>query len=93
MFIHISINYSGSKFKLNSPYGDELPARGFDPGEDTYQEPPSDGSGVSVVVDEQSQRLQLLQPFDKWNGKDIEDMPILIKVRPPPHPLEWILTT
>lgn len=27
-----------------------------------------------------SNRLQLLEPFDKWHGKDLEDMRILIKV-------------
>jgi hypothetical protein len=41
----------GKQFKLKSPYGDELPARGFDAGEDTYQPPAADGSKVSVVVD------------------------------------------
>ena len=41
----------GKPFKLESPYGDELPERGFDPGQDTYQEPPEDNSGVSVNVD------------------------------------------
>ncbi|XP_042150707.1 aconitate hydratase, mitochondrial-like [Ixodes scapularis] len=69
------------KFKLESPRGDELPQRGFDPGEDTYQGPPKDGTGVSVDVDVKSQRLQLLAPFDKWDGKDLEDMVILIKVK------------
>lgn len=71
---------TGSSFKLDSPYGDELPATGFDPGEDTYQAPPADGSGLSVNVSESSQRLQLLAGFDKWNGKDLEDLTILIKV-------------
>ncbi|XP_065826162.1 aconitate hydratase, mitochondrial-like [Oscarella lobularis] len=69
----------GKKFKLKSPYGDELPAKGFDPGQETYQAP-SDGS-VSVNVDPKSERLQLLEPFDKWDGKDLTDMPILIKVK------------
>lgn len=31
----------GKKFKLDSPYGDELPSRGFDPGMDTYDAPPA----------------------------------------------------
>jgi aconitate hydratase len=65
---------------LESPYGDELPAQGFDPGEDTFQPPPADGAGVSVQVDPKSNRLQLLSPFQKWDGKDIVDMPVLIKV-------------
>ncbi|XP_063445722.1 aconitate hydratase, mitochondrial-like [Mytilus trossulus] len=71
----------GSKFKFETPYGDELPANGFDPGEDTFQPPPSDGSALKVNVDEQSQRLQLLTPFNKWDGKDITDALILIKVK------------
>ncbi|XP_052070780.1 aconitate hydratase, mitochondrial-like [Mytilus californianus] len=71
----------GSKFKFETPYGDELPANGFDPGEDTFQPPPSDGSALKVNVDEQSQRLQLLTPFSKWDGKDITDALILIKVK------------
>jgi len=71
----------GEKFKLESPSGDELPSRGFDPGEDTYQPPPSDGSKVSVDVDPKSQRLQLLAGFDKWDGKDLTDMLVLIKVK------------
>ena len=36
----------GSEFLLESPFGDELPQRGFDAGEDTYQAPPVDGSKV-----------------------------------------------
>lgn len=61
--------------------GDELPSRGFDSGVDTYDAPPSDGSKVNVDVDPKSQRLQLLEPFDKWDGKDLEDLTILIKVK------------
>ncbi|KAK6169112.1 hypothetical protein SNE40_020226 [Patella caerulea] len=71
----------GTKFKLESPYGDELPSKGFDPGQDTYQPPPSDGSSLKVHVSPDSQRLQLLSPFDKWDGKDLTDMVILIKAK------------
>ncbi len=46
----LSLNIAGSKFKFESPYGDELPQKGFDPGEDTFQAPPEDGSGLSVDV-------------------------------------------
>uniref|UniRef100_A0A0A9X6E8 Aconitate hydratase, mitochondrial n=1 Tax=Lygus hesperus TaxID=30085 RepID=A0A0A9X6E8_LYGHE len=71
----------GKEFKLSDPFGAELPARGFDPGVDTYQAPPQDGSKVAVHVDPKSNRLQLLEPFKKWDGKDLEDMLILIKVK------------
>uniref|UniRef100_A0A671LGB7 Aconitate hydratase, mitochondrial n=1 Tax=Sinocyclocheilus anshuiensis TaxID=1608454 RepID=A0A671LGB7_9TELE len=72
---------NGEKFKLLPPTGDELPARDFDPGQDTYQQPPADGSGLRVDVNPQSNRLQLLEPFDRWNGKDLEDLQVLIKVK------------
>ncbi|CAB3229748.1 unnamed protein product [Arctia plantaginis] len=71
----------GKKFKLSDPYGDELPSRGFDPGQDTYQHPPADGSSIRVDVAPTSDRLQLLEPFDKWDGEDLKDMTILIKVK------------
>ena len=47
---------NGEEFLLECPFGDELPNDGFDPGEDTYQHPPADGSGVSVDVDPNSDR-------------------------------------
>jgi aconitate hydratase len=71
----------GEDFMLECPYGDELPNQGFDPGEDTYQHPPEDGSGVVVNVDPTSDRLQLLTPFSKWEGGDLKDLPVLIKVK------------
>ncbi|XP_072168576.1 aconitate hydratase, mitochondrial-like [Diadema setosum] len=75
------VGANGEKFKLDSPYGDELPSKGFDPGQDTFQPPPEDGSSVAVDVDPNSKRLQLLSPFDTWNGQDLTDMVILIKVK------------
>lgn len=36
---------------------------------------------MRVDVDPKSQRLQLLEPFDKWDGKDMKDLTILIKVK------------
>ncbi|MCP9264152.1 Aconitase [Dirofilaria immitis] len=69
---------SGSKFKLQPPSGDSLPSKGYDQGEDYYQAPLGCGN---VVVSENSDRLQLLEPFSPWNGKDLENMLILIKVK------------
>lgn len=92
----------GKEFKLDAPFGDELPSRGFDPGTDTYAAPIKvrnisrtmnyvitnsflfllkDGSAVKVDVDPKSQRLQILAPFDKWDGKDLTDLTVLIKVK------------
>jgi len=69
----------GKQFKLESPHGKELPPRGFDAGENTYQAPSNDRN-AKVNVDVKSSRLQLLEPFNKWDGKDLLDLPVLIKV-------------
>eukprot|EP01087_Luapelamoeba_hula_P024484 TRINITY_DN932_c0_g1_i1.p1 TRINITY_DN932_c0_g1~~TRINITY_DN932_c0_g1_i1.p1 ORF type:complete len:791 (+),score=129.90 TRINITY_DN932_c0_g1_i1:100-2472(+) len=71
----------GKKFKLQPPEGKELPPKGFDPGEDTYQPPSADGSKVQVNIDPKSQRLQVLPKFAPWDGKDTMDLEILIKVK------------
>ncbi|KAI8394071.1 aconitate hydratase [Radiomyces spectabilis] len=71
----------GKPYKLVPPTGDELPPRGYDAGENTYQAPPADRSNVNVAVDPKSNRLQLLKPFAKWDGQDITNVPILIKVK------------
>ena len=73
--------FPGKPFKFSAPHGNELPPRGYDPGEDTYQAPPADGSNVTVSVDPKSQRLQVLEPFKPWDGKDITDAAVLIKVK------------
>jgi aconitate hydratase len=69
----------GNEFLLAPPTGAGLPDRGYDPGEDTYQAPPAKRDQVSVAVSPTSDRLQLLEPFTAWDGKDALDIPILIK--------------
>ncbi|KAI8820739.1 aconitase family-domain-containing protein [Fimicolochytrium jonesii] len=71
----------GKDFKFSPPHGAELPPRGYDPGQNTYQAPPADRSNVNVKVDPSSSRLELLTPFKKWNGEDYKEIPILIKVK------------
>src|SRR5271156_610453 len=71
----------GKEFRFSEPVGEGLPSKGFDPGENTYTPPPEDRSTVEVAVSPTSDRLQLLKPFGKWDGKDYENLPILIKVK------------
>jgi len=72
---------NGKDFKLKPPTGDGLPRNGYDPGRDTYQAPPEDRASVQVAVSPTSDRLQILEPFEPWNGKDAENLPILIKAQ------------
>ena len=70
-------NEAGEKVKLDEPKGVELPPRGFAVGDAGYVAPC--GGACEIVIAEGSERLQKLQPFDKWDGCELEDMPLLIK--------------
>ncbi|KXX78256.1 Aconitate hydratase, mitochondrial [Madurella mycetomatis] len=71
----------GNEFLLAPPSGDGLPAKGYDPGQDTYQPPPKDRASVNVQVSPSSDRLQILSPFNAWDGKDAVNCPVLIKAQ------------
>lgn len=75
------IGADGKPFKFSDPTGNELPPRGYDPGQNTFQPPPEDRAAVTVAVSPTSDRLQLLQPFQPWDGKTPTDLPVLIKVK------------
>jgi len=71
----------GTQVKLEIPQGEVLPKAGYDAGNDTFIAPPADGSDIQVNVSPTSDRLQLLEPFEKWNGNDFLGMPILMKAK------------
>ena len=71
----------GTEVKLEIPQGEVLPKNGYDAGNDTFIAPPADGSDIQVNVDPTSDRLQLLEPFKKWNGNDFLGMPVLMKAK------------
>jgi len=73
------INSEGNEVKLDEPTGWELPPKGFEVEDAGYLEPVEDGSNINVVVDEKSERLQLLEPFKPWDGKNITNARLLIK--------------
>jgi aconitate hydratase len=74
-------NDKGEQVKLDEPTGQELPPRGFSVEDAGYQAPAADGSQVNVVVDPASKRLQLLAPFQPWEGTDLRGLKLLIKAK------------
>jgi aconitate hydratase len=72
---------SGDLVRLDPPVGEDLPAKGFDPGESGFLAPPASSSGVDVSVDPASERLQLLEPFPAWDGDDYVELPVLMKAK------------
>ncbi|MDQ3569274.1 MAG: aconitate hydratase [Actinomycetota bacterium] len=71
----------GSGVSLEAPAGEELPSRGFEPGEAGFLAPPPEGTEVDVIIGPGSERLQLLEPFPAWDGADFLQLPILLKAR------------
>ncbi len=73
------INEEGEAVMLDAPQGLELPPKGFDVEDNGYLAPEADGSGIDVVVKKDSDRLQLLTPFDPWDGKNLIELKLLLK--------------
>ncbi|WP_033426067.1 aconitate hydratase [Hymenobacter aerophilus] len=72
---------TGEQVKLAEPEGIEMPPRGFAVEDAGYQQPAADGSGVSVMVSPDSDRLQILEPFKPWEGTDLLGLRLLIKAK------------
>ncbi|MFV0267391.1 MAG: aconitate hydratase, partial [Draconibacterium sp.] len=72
-------NKNGEEVKLDEPTGFELPPKGFDVEDAGFQAPAEDGSHVVVNVAPDSNRLQLLSPFEAWDGNNITGAKLLIK--------------
>jgi aconitate hydratase len=74
-------NEKGEQVRLDPPLGIELPPLGFDVLDAGYQKPARSGKNVKVKVNPKSDRLQLLDPFAKWEGTDLKGLKLLIKAK------------
>ena len=75
------INEEGKEVMLDEPNGYELPPLGFDVKDNGYIAPAQNGKDVKVIVRPDSERLQLLNPFNAWDGKNITGAKLLIKAK------------
>ncbi len=69
----------GSEVRFEAPSADELPRRGFDPGESGFLPPADDPATVEVVIAPDSERLERLEPFAAWDGQDFLGLRVLCK--------------
>jgi aconitate hydratase len=65
--------------EFDPPVADDLPALGFDRGASGFSAPADDPSTVTVAVASDSDRLELLEPFAAWDGRDIRGLRVLLK--------------
>lgn len=75
------VNAEGQEVMLDEPKGIELPPSGFAVEDAGYQAPAENGESVQVIVDPNSDRLQLLAPFNPWKKEDFTGMKLLIKAK------------
>ncbi len=73
------INEEGQEVRFEEPTGWELPPKGFEVEDAGYLAPREDGSSVEVVVSEESERLQLLDPFEPIQNEELQGVKLLIK--------------
>jgi aconitate hydratase len=74
-------NEDGEWVSLDQPDGLELPERGFDVTDAGFIPPTENGKDVKIVVKKDSERLQLLEPFNDWDGEDLPGLRLLIKAK------------
>ena len=78
-FMHdLLINELGEEVKLSPPYADELPSDGFSNTLEGFVQPNQD-IDVEVVINPESERLQVLTPFEKFNSKNYIEMTVFMK--------------
>lgn len=75
------LNDKGEQIRLQEPKGYELPINGFDVKDAGYVAPVADGSKIEINIDPVSNRLQKLEAFKPWDGKDLTALPLLIKAK------------
>ena len=73
------VNEKGNNVKLAEPHGYELPPKGYAVDDAGYIAP--EINSKDIYIDPQSKRLQILQPFAAWDGKDLIEQPLLIKAK------------
>ena len=76
------IALDGTEFKLQPPKkAPEVPENGFKNAEGVYIQPSENPENIQIVINKESNRLQVLEPFPRWDGKDFLEIPILLKAK------------
>jgi aconitate hydratase len=72
-------NDNGKQVRLDGPSGIDFPVQGYAVEDNGYQPPAENGDDIEVVISSESERLQLLVPFEPWDGKNMTGLSLLIK--------------
>ncbi len=75
------VGEDGMEFKLEAPNAPALPEAGLAIEKDAFVPPSDGGNNVKLIIDPHSERLELVRPFERWDGKDFVSLPVLVKTR------------
>lgn len=76
------VGADGHAFRLDAPKAaPDVPSGNFTGGRTAYVKPPEHGEDVVLEIDPASERLQRLQPWPAWDGRDLIEMPVLLKAK------------
>ena len=73
------INENGEEVKLTPPVADELPSEGFEQTLEGFIQPSESTEGIEVIIDPNSSRLQVLEPFEEFNKNNYDSLTVLMK--------------
>jgi aconitate hydratase len=77
-----SLDTPSGKLKLEPPeIAPDVPSKGFYNARNGYVAPSQNPENVQVIIDKESNRLQKLEPFSKWDGKDLEKLVVIVKTK------------
>ena len=74
-------NDKGEEVKLTPPVADELPSEGFAQTLEGFIQPSNSNEEVEVIIDPNSTRLQILEPFQEFNENNYQSLTILMKAK------------
>ncbi len=75
------LDNAGNEVLLEPPTGEELPVNGFTKSAGGYIPAAVEQPAIDIKVNPDSERLQLLEPFERWDGAELNDLRVLVKAR------------
>ena len=75
------LNKQGKSVMLSAPVGSVIPVNGFQRKDEGFIAPDAKNASIDISISHTSERLQILKPFEKWNGNDFSNIKLLIKAK------------
>ena len=71
----------GIEFRLSAPKVPPVPEGGLLSSREGFIPPMKEHLGIAVRIDPGSERIEPLRPFERWDGRDFLDLPVLVKTK------------